>query len=57
MSKAHMAIHFSGTCTEPRIVIQPRDHLGKFRSPVRRFSLAVTTSHVTMHGEVVRLPK
>lgn len=51
---AHMAIHFSGNCVTPRIVIQPRNLRGQFLSPVPKFSRLVTTSHVTMHGEVVK---
>ena len=52
--KAHMAIHFSGNCVTPRIVIQPRNNLGQFLSPIAKFSRAVVTKHVTLHGEVVR---
>jgi hypothetical protein len=53
MSNPHLAVHISRQATRRILILQPRNSLGQFLSPVRP-TLAPATVHVTLNGGVIR---
>jgi hypothetical protein len=51
-NNSHLAVHMSPEGT--RVVVQSRNQLGQFQSPNNRFITKVSSSHVTLNGEVLR---
>jgi hypothetical protein len=51
-NNSHLAVHMSETGT--RVIVQPRNRLGQFQAPNNRFITKVSSSHVTVNGEVLR---
>lgn len=54
MQNSHIAVHVSERNTRVTTVIQPRNSLGQFLTPVAEAAVTATSFHSTVNGAVTR---